>query len=187
MTRSICPALAVVMALTTAFPAQPKSSLIEQAGDKIQIILPVAALVCSFGLRDIGNFTVRYLVNMGITHGSKNALGDTPINLRPSGSDRGFPSGHAAAAFQGASYLARDCVGATPWGKIAVFGAAVFVGGSRLEAGAHFLVQVLAGALVGTLSDRLFRKNRRPTKEPNRWRVVAGRVRNRLGLRQSGP
>lgn len=137
-------------------------------GDRLQIILPLSAAVCSFGRSAFKEYAVRFFVHWGIVHGVKNGLGDAEINIRPRGGDRGIPSGHTAAAFYGASYLARDCVGKSPLGQIGVFAAAMYTGGSRIEAGAHFLFQVMFGALVGIGADRLFRKRREPREE--RWK-----------------
>lgn len=187
MIRSIARPALLVLALLWAAPVQARPSLIEKAGDDIQIILPAVAAVCAFGLRDLGDYAIRLAANLAVAHGSKNLLGDAKINLRPSGGDKGFPSGHTTVAFQGASYLARDCVGNLPWARAAVFGAAVFVGGSRIEAGAHFLFQVVAGALLGLASDRLFRRKRRPATRPNRLRLIGRKIRDRVASRKSGP
>ena len=140
-------------------------------GDRLQIALPLAAAVCSLGRSAFKEYAVRFFVQFGVVHGTKNLLGDATLNIRPNGGDRGIPSGHTAAAFFGASYLARDCVGKSPLGQIAVFGAAMYTGGSRIEAGAHFLFQVMFGAMVGLGADRLFRRPRLPREERwKRWR-----------------
>ena len=149
-------------------PAAKASDRVEVIGDYLQIILPVTGAVCSFGRSAFSDYFIRFAAHMGVVHGSKNLLGETPINLRPHGGDKGFPSGHTAAAFFGASYVARDCVNKSPWGQVAVFGAAMYTGGSRIEAGAHFLFQVMFGALVGIGADRLFRKKGTENR-PQRW------------------
>ncbi|MHA3914076.1 phosphatase PAP2 family protein [Halovulum sp. GXIMD14793] len=143
----------------------------EIVGDYLQIALPVAGLVCSFGKEAVTDYFARFWAHWAVVHGFKNGLGEAEPNLRPHGGDRGFPSGHTAAAFYGASYLARECVSRSPLGQLAVWGGAMYTGGSRIEAGAHFLFQVVFGALVGIGADRLFGRRRlRDSKRLHLWR-----------------
>ncbi len=72
-----------------------------------------------------------------------------PISRRPSGEGRGFPSGHTASAFFGASDLAGKCWKNDPAAGGAVYSAAALTGWSRVHAGAHTPEQVWTGALVG--------------------------------------
>lgn len=160
MLRTLRP-LAVCLALVLGAGGQARAeSLTEITGDYLQIALPVAGLVCSFGREGVADYFTRFWVHWVAVHGPKNALGDAGINIRPNGGDRGIPSGHTAAAFYGASALARTCVAKSPLGQMAVWGAAMYTGGSRIEAGAHFLFQVMFGALVGIGADRLFGRRR---------------------------
>ncbi|MEM8576848.1 MAG: phosphatase PAP2 family protein [Pseudomonadota bacterium] len=100
------------------------------------------------------SYTIRFLGTNAAVHAFKRGLGDADINLRPSGNPQGFPSEHTAAAAFGASYLVHDCVQRNKVVQAAaVFGAA-FVGASRIEAGKHFLFQVMIGALLGWLGER---------------------------------
>lgn len=92
-----------------------------------------------------------------VTHGSKAALGDAPINQRPSGGDKGFPSAHTAAAAFGASSLVNDCISTHPTAKAVTVIAAAFVGASRIDARKHDIWQVLAGGLLGWGADRAVR------------------------------
>ncbi len=133
---------------------------IERMGDSLQIALPVAAVGCSVLTGAWGETLVRYAAQWSVVQGSKSLLGDRPINRRPNGNLRGFPSGHTATAVFGASNLAHECLRGSPWAQGAVLLAAGFVGGSRIEARAHDLRQVMAGALVGWLGDRLLRRGR---------------------------
>ena len=65
--------------------------------------------------------------------------------------DPSFPSGHTAASFAAATALYAIDPG---WGRAAyVF--AVLMGFSRLYLGVHFPLDVLAGAVVGTLGAKL--------------------------------
>jgi len=147
---------AVFLALILAFSLSSKK--IEKLGDTYQIVLPVLALGCSAVNGQAVDFFVRYWVQWGVVHGSKNALGEAKINERPNGKYRGMPSGHTATAVLGASNLVHECLTGSPWVKGVVILTAGFVGGSRIEAEAHTIWQVLAGALVGWLTDRAFRR-----------------------------
>lgn len=66
---------------------------------------------------------------------------------RPDSSERdSFPSGHTAAAFAFASYVA--CRHSLGWG-LAAYSLATFVGFSRINDNRHFLHDVTAGASIG--------------------------------------
>lgn len=126
----------------------------ERIGDRVQVALPLLGAVCAVARRDFGPYAARFAGSMGVVHGLKNGLGGTPLNQRPKGGRQGFPSGHTAAAAYGASYLVRTCAAALPGIGPALVVAAGFVAGSRIEAGRHDLVQVIAGAVIGIGFDR---------------------------------
>ena len=146
----------VMAALILTFAISDKQ--IEKLGDNYQIALPVIALGCALTNGQAVDFFVRYWVQWGIVHGSKELLGTAEINRRPNGKKRGMPSGHSATAAFGASNLVHQCLGQNLFVKGAVILTAGFVGGSRIAAGAHDIWQVMAGILVGWLVDRGFRK-----------------------------
>jgi membrane-associated phospholipid phosphatase len=130
----------------------------DRYGDRLQIALPLLAWACE-GSRGAGSeFLARYAVMFTAAHGSKQALGDAPANRRPNGGGQGFPSAHTSTAVLGASALVHGCLQAAPLAQAAVIGAAAFVGASRIEAGAHDIWQVLAGALLGFAADRALRR-----------------------------
>ena len=64
---------------------------------------------------------------------------------RPSGGPHGFPSGHTLASFAIAWVLMETVPGVAPF----AFLLAVAIGWSRVEIHAHFIYQVLSGALIG--------------------------------------
>lgn len=118
-------------------------------GDALQVVLPLAALACAAAQGKAPAILGRYVVlEVGIK-GPKYLLGDHPMNKRPDGGGRGFPSGHTAAATFGAAHLLHHCAGLHPATKGIVLLGAAFTGGSRIEAGRHTLWQTVAGALWG--------------------------------------
>lgn len=123
----------------------------ERIGDNVQIALPLMGLSCALaegrGLQYFG----RFLLMEAVLHGSKAALADAPINMRPNGGDHGFPSGHTTASAFGATALVQGCLATNKAAQAVVVIGAGFVGTSRVEAGAHTIWQVVAGALLGWL------------------------------------
>lgn len=144
-------ALAATLLLT-----QPST---RRYGDTLQIVLPVLAWGCSATKGNGRDFAMRFVAMFAAAHGSKSLLGDTPLNQRPSGRGRGFPSGHTGAAALGASSLVHDCLQGSAGAQALVVIAAAFVGASRIEVGAHDIWQVLAGAVLGWAADRALRHN----------------------------
>lgn len=125
-----------------------------KAGDIFQIILPGAAMICSGMNHNFKSTGLRFVEQGLVIKASKQLLGHTSINQRPNGNWNGFPSGHTAAAFYGASYLSRKCT-KTTGGKILVWSLATMVGASRVHGDNHTVGQVIAGALVGVAFDRV--------------------------------
>lgn len=142
--------LAVILALTPPVP--------ERWGDRLRFALPTLGFGCALlngtGIEYLGRLAV---LNVGI-YGPKTALADAPINLRPNGETRGFPSGHSAAAAFGASAIVNECARSNPLTASVVILAAGFTGASRVDAGKHNPWQVLAGWILGVMVERAFRK-----------------------------
>lgn len=151
---------------------------IRRYGDNLQIALPLIAWTCALSNGAGGEYGLRFVLTMAIAHDVKAALGAAPLNRRPSGGYRGFPSAHTAAAAFGASSLASDCLGGNIAAQTVVVLSAALVGTSRIVVGAHSLLQVLAGALLGWSFDRILRRG------PGRAVVTdrLGRLRARLRL-----
>lgn len=154
---------------------------IRRYGDTLQMALPLLAWSCSATKGHGSEYALRFVLVMAIAHDTKAALGETPLNQRPSGGYRGFPSAHTAAAVSGASSLAYDCVRGNIAAQAVVLGAAALVGASRIAVGAHDLWQVLAGALLAWAVDRALRRG------PGRAALVRWIGRARAGLRIEGP
>ncbi|HID37764.1 MAG TPA: phosphatase PAP2 family protein [Ghiorsea sp.] len=129
------------------------ASDIEVAGDWIQILIPSIAYSTTLYLDDEEGEKQMYqsfFTNTGITFALKFTVG----RERPDGSNnRSFPSGHTSAAFQGASFIHARY----GWEyAIPAYIGASFVGYSRVYANKHFTSDVLAGAVIGTISSFYF-------------------------------
>ena len=95
-------------------------------------------------------FLKSFLTNVAATGALKFVI----ARERPDGSDdNSFPSGHTSAAFQGASFIhfRYGLVKGLP-----AYAGATFVAYSRVDSDRHYLGDVVAGAVLGTLSSLLF-------------------------------
>lgn len=144
----------------------------DRIDDQVQSALPTLGLACATLRGGAAEYVGRFAAGMGVVHGLKNGLGDAEINQRPEGKSHGFPSGHAAAATYGASYLMRECAGMVPYGAAAAAIAAGFVGAARVEDGHHSITQVLGGAIIGAGSDLVLRRPRSRAWIARRWQAL---------------
>lgn len=158
--KSIIQSALIATSICAGGTAQGQSKM-ERAGDVLQVVLPVAAAVCAYQKKNFVPYALRFAGQGLLVEGSKAALGHASINKRPDGAYglttptyKGFPSGHTAAAFYGASYLSHNCL-QTRGQKALAYGLAAFVGASRIQANKHTAAQVVAGALVGYYFDNL--------------------------------
>lgn len=130
-------------------PAQVAADPFEQFGTAMKYGLPLAAAVCAERDGRLDDFAVRGVLQAALVWGMKELFDGQPISRRPSGEGRGFPSGHTAAAFFGASDLAGKCFEHDAAAGAFVYGAAGLTGWSRVHAGEHTAVQAWSGALLG--------------------------------------
>lgn len=68
-------------------------------------------------------------------------------DFHPFNGSKSFPSGHTTQAFSVASVIAQHYE--SPWVSASAYGVATLVGYARIEQNAHFLSDVLAGAMIG--------------------------------------
>lgn len=137
-------------ALATMSVAASGSDTLEKAGDFLEYALPLTGLAATGIYRDLEG-TRQWALSGATTLGTV-AIGKSLTGkLRPDGgADTSYPSGHAARAFWGASFL-NTRYGAA-WG-IPAIGLAALTAYSRLDAGAHFPDDILAGASIALLSN----------------------------------
>ena len=117
----------------------------ESVGDILQIALPAAAFGMTFGYDDPGGRT-QFYKSFFSTLGTTYALKLMVDKERPDGGNMAFPSGHTSAAFSGASFIQRRY--GWKYG-VPAYAAAAYVGWSRIDADAHYVEDVVAGAAIG--------------------------------------
>ncbi len=168
-------ALALFSTSTLAFGSR---SFVSTTSDVGQVALPVLATTVPLiqgDTRSAGEFGLALGTALGITRLGKSVL----HKRRPdSGSGDSFPSGHTASAFVAATFLHKRY---GPGAGIPAYIAALHTGLARVQAGRHYLDDVIAGAGVGIMSAELWscildRSIRRRCYRcaPPRWRVEFG-------------
>jgi len=86
-----------------------------------------------------------------------------PYHFKPLHGGVSFPSGHATQAFTLAAVISE--YGDDPWISAAAYGGAGLVGLARLEQREHFLSDVVAGGLIGTLSAKAVMRRHHTLRE----------------------
>lgn len=155
--RTICAAVALTMlagiVLPAASAASERDEKIIEAGDWLQILLPVTALGVTVAKKDwVGTKELTYttLVSLGSTY----VIKYTVSRARPDESEAtSFPSGHTASAFIGPSFVHRRY----GWKySVPLYLLAGFVGFSRVYADRHWSGDVMAGATISMVSALIF-------------------------------
>ncbi len=126
---------------------------IEYLGDALAVVIPASAYGTTFYMDDHDG-QIEFYKSIATSTATTFALKYTVKRERPDGSnDRSFPSAHTMFAFQGATFIHRR------YGfkyAVAAYLGATFVGYSRIEADKHYLSDVLAGAVIGSVSSWYF-------------------------------
>ena len=128
---------------------------VEMAGDIAQFAIPAAGFAASFITGDFvgaGQFALGCLANLGVVTVIKQTV-DAP---RPNGKPHSFPSGHTAFAFHGALFIQRRY--GWRYGVAAML-VAGFVAFSRVDAGMHYVRDVVAGAAIGAAAGLVFTRS----------------------------
>jgi membrane-associated phospholipid phosphatase len=147
LNKLVLPVIAGIILQTSTFAMDT-----EQAGDILQIVIPSVAYGTTLYLGDKegqNQFYKSFGTNLGVTYGLKYGVN----KKRPNGGKHSFPSGHTSAAFQGASFIHKRY--GLKYAVPAYVGAA-FVGYSRVDSNAHYTSDVIAGAVIGSLSSFYF-------------------------------
>lgn len=147
----------------------------EQAGDVLQVGIPLVALGLTFlldGDEEANNSESRFAgsglaldtewlrMNGSPRHDLMLAVGRTELATyilkysvdaqRPNGGGQSFPSGHTSVAFAGAEFIRKEYGW---WWGVPSYLAASYVGWSRVETKNHWTRDVLAGAAIGIFSN----------------------------------
>ena len=143
----------ILSTVTTTILLQPLfATNQEKLADTLLVLIPSITLGAElyYDNREGQNqFYKSFATNASITYGLKYAVN----RKRPNGEDYSFPSGHTSATFQSASFIYKR------YGlkyAIPAYIGATFVGYSRVDSKAHYSSDVIAGAVIGTLSSLYF-------------------------------
>ncbi len=151
--RGLIPGLFLVFSALAASPAAGAESGTQRAGDILQIAVPAAGFATAVYLRD-GKGAEQFFESLAVELGAVYAIKYAVDKPRPRGNgDRAFPSGHTAAAFQGASFIERRY--GWRYGAPAYLVGA-FVGWSRIESHQHDFPDVLFGGALGIVCGYVF-------------------------------
>jgi membrane-associated phospholipid phosphatase len=129
------------------------SNGVETSGDVLLGLIPAVAFGSTFYMKDCDGrmqFIKGFLANQAVTQGLKYTIHKD----RPDDSDdHSFPSGHTSTTFQAAAFI-HERYG---WKySIPAYLGAAFAGYSRVDADKHYVEDVLAGAVIGTISSFYF-------------------------------
>lgn len=118
------------------------------AGDITQVLVPVAGIgIATYKDDKEGQkqFIKSFIVNTGLLFALKYAFKNTEWGTRPNGGKYSFPSGHSAAAFQGAFFLNKRY--GLEYGAPAMI-VAGFTGYTRARGNYHHWRDVFGGAAL---------------------------------------
>jgi membrane-associated phospholipid phosphatase len=136
----------VLLHLIFALSSRPvQADAVETSGHILQYVVPALALGMTGYERDLpgaGQLVTSALVTESLVW----TLKLTIDAKRPSGGGRGFPSGHSATAAFGAAFVHRR-YGIVP--ALPLYAGTAFVAWSRVDAGAHRAIDVIAGVAIG--------------------------------------
>ena len=127
---------------------------VEKQGDILAIAIPAIGLGSTLFYEEGSDGTIQFLKSFATSEVTTEVLKNVTHKERPNGGCcKSFPSGHASAAFMGASFI-HERYG-LEYALPAYIGA-TYVGYTRVHAKKHYTVDVVAGAAVGILSSFYF-------------------------------
>lgn len=118
---------------------------IQNIGTALQVIVP--AYAAGMAMQEEGwQGVLEFSGSFAGTMATVEILKETTHETRPNGADdKSFPSGHAAAAFSGATFIHARY----GWKRALVpYAAATFVAYSRVQSGWHYTHDVVASAII---------------------------------------
>jgi membrane-associated phospholipid phosphatase len=134
----------------------------EKLGDAIYVLSPVIAYGSTFYKDDPQGrmqFYKSILTNTAITYALKMSVKKERPNAK---NNRSFPSGHTSTSFQSAAFLHKR------YGlkaAIPLYLGATYVAYNRVDSKNHYTEDVVAGALIGSLSSYYFTRSYRTKKQ----------------------
>lgn len=133
-------------------------------GDRMTDILQYAPMALPWAMKIAGQPTRSGWGRMAVSQAFATIImGGTVYSLkhgvesqRPDGSDsRSFPSGHSAWAFMGATIVAEELGGISPWYTVGAYTFATAIAAERVIDRHHFPADAMAGAGIGILAAKL--------------------------------
>lgn len=124
----------------------------DRFSDVMEILLPATAAGISLYRHDTDGLK-QFGYAAALTAGTSVVLKNTVHSVRPDGSGKGFPSGHAAMTFASASYVHFRYGVET---ALPLYALAGLTASRRVSTHNHFTKDVLAGAAIGSGSAWLF-------------------------------
>jgi len=148
------PVVFIILAITVT----PSAHAIDHHGwDVIGTVGSVGLMTTALGVpayRHDWDGVKQAAYSIGVAFGATSILKQIVHEERPDNSNnRSFPSGHTTNAFSSATTLYRRYGWQT---GLPAYAIAAFVGGTRIAANKHYFHDVLAGALIGTVSGWYF-------------------------------
>lgn len=126
----------------------------ERAGYALATLIPAIGFGSTLFYEKGYEGTIQFSESLATSQATTEVLKRVIHERRPNGGCcKSFPSGHASAAFMGASFI-HERYG---WEyAIPAYAGATFVGYSRVQADKHYIHDVIAGGAIGVLSSFYF-------------------------------
>ena len=174
-TRTLVHTISFLLCTITCVTVVEAGDGIQQAGDVLQLVLPVTAAGLTLAHKDKqGGWELgeSLAVTVGVTYALKYGIDER----RPNGGHYSMPSGHTSISFSAAEYMRKRY--GWEYG-VPAYAVASFVAYSRVESREHHPKDVIVGAGIGILSSYIF------TKPYKGWKVEADAGEKYYGIRLS--
>ena len=146
--------LATITAMAAcANPAAAENETLTDAGDILQWALPAAGGAATLFERNNWEGTKMWAKSTGAAMATQVVIKEVVDKTRPNNGNLSFPSGHTTGAFSGAAFIQRRY--GWGWG-VPAYALAGLTGYSRIDSNHHDIMDVVAGATIGTMSAYIF-------------------------------